>query len=241
MTAVSDLLTGTQFLWGAGAGLIGLLLSYGLRKRSPDWGLVWAAAVLAALVTTGLVRGGLAGSGRGASTSLWQIGVAVLAALIAAYGIQRLRTGWVGPFALAITIGGIWATVPDTERAAVLIGVTAALAWAWWPARWSVPGVSGALALGLLLVWVALRGGVGRETGWIGAVGSIAMLGWSAFALPRAHPGLTLAGHAVLVAVWSRWAGLSNSSVTALAIGVATSLAIAFVLQVVSRLMSRPE
>jgi hypothetical protein len=219
--------------------LIGLLSSYGLRKRSPDWGLVWGAAVVATIVATGLLRGGLGSGPRGASTPLWQIAIAVLAALFAAYGIQRLRPGWVGAFAVAVTIGGIWGTVPDTERAAVLIGVTAALAWAWWPAEWASPRLAGSLMIGLLLAWVALRGGVGRETGWIGAVGSMAMLGWSAFALPEAPPGLILAGHVVLVAVWSRWAGLSTSSATALAIGVSASLAVALVLHLVSRLIGR--
>lgn len=240
MTAVADLITGSPFLWGAGAGLIGLLLSYGLRRRSPDWGLVWGAAVIVALIATGLLRGGVAGSGpRGASTALFQIAIAVLAALFAAYGIQRLRPGWVGAFAVAATIGGIWATVPDTEQAAVLIGVTAALAWAWWPADWASPRFNGSLVIGFLLAWVAWRGGEGRETGWIGAVGSMAVLGWTAFALPDAHPGLILAGHVALVAVWSRWAGLSTSSAQALAIGVSASLAVALVLQLVSRLIGR--
>jgi hypothetical protein len=225
---------------GAGAGLIGLLLSYGLRKPSLDWGLVWGAAVVAVIVATGLLRGGVGDSGgRGASTPLWQIAVAVLAALFAAYGIQRLRTGWVGALAVAVTIGGIWATVPDTERAAVLIGVTAALAWSWWPAEWASPRLAGSLVIGLLLAWVALRGGVGRETGWIGAVGSMAMLGWSALALPERRPGLILTGHVAMVAIWSRWAGLSTSSATALAVGVSASLAVALVLHVVSRLTDR--
>jgi hypothetical protein len=240
LTAVADLITGTPFLWGAGAGLIGLLSTYGLRKRAPDWGLVWGAAVVIAFVATGLLRGGLAGTGpRGAPTPLWQIALAFLVALVAAYGIQRLRIGWVGAFAVAVTIGGIWATVPDTERAAVLIGVTATLAVAWWPAEWASPRVAGSLVIGLVLAWVALRGGVGRETGWIGAMGSMATLGWTAFALPDAPPGLTLAGHVALVAVWSRWAGLSTSSVTALTIGVSASLTVALGLHLVSRRLRR--
>lgn len=217
-----------------------MLLSYWLRKTSPDWGLVWGAAVAIALVATGLLWGGFDGSGpRGSSTSLWHIAIAVLAALVAAYGIQRLRPNWVGGFAVAATIGGIWATVPDTERAAVLIGVTAAFAWAWWPTDWASPRLAGSLVIGFLLAWVALRGGEGRETGFIGAVGSMAMLGWSAFALPETPPGLILAGHVVLVGVWSRWAGLSTSSATALAVGISASLTVALVLHLVSRLMGR--
>lgn len=240
MTALSSLITGAPFLWGAGAGLAGLLLSYRLRHRSPDWGLVWGAAVVIALVATGLLQGGVVGSGpRGPSTPLWEIAIAVLAAIFAVYGIQRLRTKWVGAIAVAVTIGGIWATVPDTERAAILIGVTAALAWAWWPAEWASPRFAGSLVIGFILAWVALRGGAGRETGLLGALGSMAMLGWSAYALPEARPGLTIAGHVVLVAVWSRWAGLSTSSATALAIGVSASLAVALVLQLVSHLMGR--
>ncbi|CAN5747743.1 hypothetical protein BH23ACT4_BH23ACT4_15310 [soil metagenome] len=240
MTVVADLITGTPFLWGAGTGLVGLLLSYGLRKLSVDWGLVWGAAVVVAFVGTGLLRGGFSGSGpRGASTPLWQVAITLLAALFAAYGIQRLRPNWVGAFAVAATIAGIWATVPDTERAAVLIGVTAAVAWAWWPAEWAAPRFAGSLIVGLLMAWVALRGGVGRETGWIGAVGSMSMLGWSALALPAMPPGLILAGHVVLVGIWSRWAGLSTSSATALVIGVTASLAVALVLHLVSRLIGR--
>lgn len=240
LAVVADLITGPLFLWGAGAGLVGLLLSYGLRRREPDWGLVWGAAVVTALAATGFFRGGLVGSGpRGASSPLWHIAMAVLAVMFAAYGIQRLRTNWVGAIAVTVTIGGIWATVPDTERAAILIGVTAALAWAWWPTDWASPRFAGSLVIGLLLAWVALRGGEGRETGLLGALGSMTMLGWSAFALPQSRPGLVLLGHVALVAVWSRWAGLSTSSLTALAIGVSASVAVALVLQLVNRLMSR--
>lgn len=239
MTALADLISGTPFLWGAGAGLAGLLLSYAWRNRTADWGLVWGAAVAIAFVATGLFRGGVGTGPRGASTPLWQIAIAVLAALFASYGLRRLRPDWVGAFALAATVGGIWATVPDTERAAVLVGVTAAVAWAWWPARWASPRVVGSLVIGLLLAWVALRGGAGRETGMIGAVGSISMLGWTAFALPDSPPGLVLAGHVVLVGVWSRWAGLSTSSATALAIGISASLAVALVLHLVTRLLGR--
>jgi len=240
LTAIADLISGTPFLWGAGAGLVGLLLAYGLRKRSADWGLVWGAAVIIALGATGLLRGGLIGSGpRGGSTPLWQMAIAVLAALFAAYGIPRLQPACVGAFALAATIGGIWATVPDTERAAVLVGATAAVAWAWWPAKWAAPRVAGSVVVGLLLAWGALRGGVGRETGWIGAVGAMSMLGWTSFAFPDAPPGLILAGHVILVAVWSRWAGLTTSSTTALVIGVSASLAVALVLHLVSRLLGR--
>lgn len=238
MTAISDLIVSAQFLTGAGAGIVGLVLLYGFRHRPPDWGLVWGGAVIIALATTGLLRGGLADSGsRGASAiPLWETGLGLVVGVFAAYGIHKLRDGWLGAGAVAISIAGVWATVPDTERVAVLLGVTAAIAWAWWPAKWAAPQLAGALAVGLIAAWVSTRAGVGRETGFIGAMGSLGMLGWSASALPRAMPGLTLAGHAALVVVWSRWAGLSTSSSKAVMIGVAASLGVAIVLQVISRL-----
>jgi hypothetical protein len=238
LTAISDLIVSAQFLSGAAAGLVGLLLLYGFRHRRPDWGLVWGAAVIIALATTGLLRGGLTDSGsRGAATiPLWQTGLGLVVGVFAAYGIHKLREGSIGAGAVAISVAGVWATVPDTESVAVMVGVTAALAWAWWPAKWATPHLVGALAIGLIAAWVATRAGVGRETGFIGAMGSLGMLGWSALAFPRSMPGLALAGHAVLVAIWSRWAGLSTSSGTAVMIGVAASVGIAIVLQIVSRL-----
>lgn len=238
MTAISDLIVSAQFLSGAGAGVVGLLLLYGFRHRRPDWGLVWGAAAIIAMAITGLLRGGLTdSSARGASTvPLWHTALGLAIGFFAAYGIHKLRENWLGAGAVAISVAGVWATVPDTERVAVLVGVTAAVAWAWWPASWAAPRLAGALTVGLIAAWVATRAGVGRETGFIGAMGSLGMLGWSALALPPTMPGLALAGHAVLVAVWSRWAGLSTSSGTAVLIGVAASLGVAVVLQIVSRL-----
>jgi hypothetical protein len=236
LTAISDLIVSAPFLSGAGAGLVGLLLLFGFRYRRPDWGLVWGAAVIIALATAGLLGDGLTGPGpRGApSIPLWQTVLGLVVGVFAAYGILKLRHGSIGAGAVAVSIAGVWATVPDTERVAVLIGVTAALAWAWWPATWAAPRLVGALAIGLITAWVATRAGVGRETGFIGAMGSLGVLGWSALAFPRSMPGLTLAGHAVLVAIWSRWAGLSASSSTAVVIGLSASLGVATVLQVIS-------
>lgn len=227
MTAIVGLLTSTEFLIGAGIGLIGIGLLYVLQDRFADWGIVWGAAVILALGSTGsLILEEVNPSRRGSFASPLMIAVAALVAGMAALGIWRLRTLWTGAPALAISIAGIWATVPDTERLAVLMGVTSVVVWAWWPARWAAPKAAGAMAVGLVAVWLATRGEIGRETGWIGAMGSVSTLGVSAFALPQAHRGRWLAGHFSMVVVWSRWAGLVDSNTRAIAIGVFASLAV---------------
>lgn len=236
MTAIVGLLTSTEFLAGAGIGLIGLGLLYALPVRFADWGIVWGAAVIGALASTGwLIIEEVNPARRGPPASPTMVTVAALVAGIAAFGIWRLRTNWIGAPAVAISIAGIWATVPDTERLAVLMGVTAVLIWAWWPANWAAPNAAGALAVGLITAWLVTRGEIGRETGWIGAVGSLSMLGVSAFGLPRHHNGLWLAGHFALVLVWSRWAGLLDSNTTAILTGVLATLGVV----VISHLLSR--
>lgn len=227
MTAFLGLLTSTEFLTGAGIGLIGLGLLYVLPDSFADWGIVWGAAVIVALGSTGsLILEEVNPSRRGPPASPLMVTVAALVAGTVALGIWRIRRHWIGAPAVAISIAGIWATVPDTEPLAVLMGVTAVLVWAWWPAKWAAPKAVGALAVGLIAAWLVTRGEIGRETGWIGAMGSLSMLGVSAFALPQAHSGVWLAAHFTLVVVWSRWAGLLDSNTTAIATGVFASLAI---------------
>ncbi|REK21483.1 MAG: hypothetical protein DWQ40_03975 [Actinobacteria bacterium] len=227
MGALIDLVSGRQFLTGAAAGLAGAVLALALRRWKPDWGLIWSLATLGVLWSLGLLRGlGSVGSGRGASVSFLAVTAAALIAAVTAYGIWRSRDIETAGPAVAISIAGIWATVPDTERAAVLMGVSAVLVLAWWPLRWSKPASLGATGLALLLAWVALTDGAARDTGLIGALGSMAAITSSATLVPARRPWIWLLGHLVVVVTWSRVAGLMASPVAAIATGSIVTAAV---------------
>ena len=242
MEAIAALLTDPEFQAGVVLGIAGLLLLVALRRQSIDWGLIWAAAALLAPVTARLFG---AEAGRDLNLDTLQptptiLVAATAAAAVAAAGLIRSRVYQATALGLAISIAGIWATVPDTEEVAVLVGVTAGLIWAWWPAGWSWPGIAGSVAIVGIAAWLAVEGGLARDTGMVGAFGSLAALGWSAFALPIGRPLIWLLGHLATVLVWSRWAGLSDSVATALVIGLPATVLIAAGARLAERLSPRP-
>ncbi|MDH3189837.1 MAG: hypothetical protein OEM39_04255 [Acidimicrobiia bacterium] len=224
MTAVLDLITGRQFLIGIGLGLVGLTATYLLRHKKADWGLIWTGS--------GLVAVAFANVGRFRFDAVfeapWAFVPAILAAAVAASGVMRLKNDLLVIPALAVTLGGIWATLPDTEKVGALLGVSAVLVWGWVGTGWSRPRLVGAFGFGLLTALAVLYGGLSRDTALIGGLGSLASLGLCAFVLPASKPAVWIPTHLALVLVWSRWAGLSNSLMTALGIGlVASALAVA--------------
>lgn len=219
-----DLVTGRHFQYGALFGVAGVLLSYALRRHRPDWGLLWSGAVVAAFV----VLGGLRFRFDDATDLFWLV-LAFGAAAVATTTVLRLAEEFVVGPGLAISLAGIWATVPDTEKMAVLLGATAVMIWGWSFTRWAQPRLLGAVGIGILVALSATSGGLGRTTGMIGAIGSLATLGLSGWALPITRPVIWLTGHTVLVLVWSRWAGLAETPVAALAIGGVTSALVVMV------------
>lgn len=106
-----------------------------------------------------------------------------------------------GPL-FAITSFGIWVTVPETDLARILLGVSLALA----PATLSWAGfrrisTAGGFALVGLVVWVAAMGGETREASIVGSWGALGMLALtpllgrrsqslSSFAIVALHTGL---------------------------------------------------
>jgi hypothetical protein len=115
---------------------------------------------------------------------------------------------------LAITSVGIWATVPDTEEARVLLGVLVLMGLVAWPWRLASVGAAGAFALAGLLVWIAAVGGAAREGSIIGAWASTGLILWAT--VPRLAARLRPIGavlvHVVLVLVSARVAGLNESA-----------------------------
>lgn len=233
MEAITGLLSSSEFLAGVGAGLVGLLAAYQFRSRVPDWALIWAGLALAVLWGSGVL--GNAPSGRGPTTPALGVLAAFVVGGFAAYGLWRLREIDIAALAVLVSIGGVWATIPDTENAAVLLGVTVGLTAAWWPWRWSAPAALGAVALVAVATWVAAGGSVARTTGLVGALGSIGSLGWSAVAFAAAPRWVWLALHTISVLVWSRWAGLLESTTMALVVGVAAAVVLALAAQLFSR------
>lgn len=154
-----------------------------------------------------------------------------------------------GPLLILISAGGIYATVPDTEQALVLLGATAPLALTGWPFRWARLGDFGTVGWVALAVWTVARGGVGRSTAIVGGLGSLGILVLEPLVriwLPkneapgpdRAGPGPMeqLALHLALVLVASRVAGLRRSMLAATGIVAVTNLLVGWVLSARARM-----
>ncbi|MDQ1521278.1 MAG: hypothetical protein QOI55_2351 [Actinomycetota bacterium] len=87
---------------------------------------------------------------------------------------QRARA--LGPVLLGVSVGAVYSTVPDTERAMVLVGAAIVLLLATFPTPLSSLGPEGATASTGLLLWVAAADGRGRPGSIVGAVGALGLL-----------------------------------------------------------------
>ncbi|MGI8517458.1 MAG: hypothetical protein ACR2ME_03815, partial [Acidimicrobiia bacterium] len=188
----------------------GLLVSYLLPRL--DWGLLWMIASLAGLY---LARP------RALSQLFppkleWTILVVVILAVTTGALFSGGRNE--NPWLFFISIGGAWATVPDTEAISVLMGAAFPLAIASYPlAKLTNNWVGGALA-GLLSALVIISEGGERVGAVLGAAGAVAIA-----ALPG-EGSLRLVRHLILVAWWSRVAGRFSSGATAVAVGIGFTL-----------------
>jgi hypothetical protein len=222
-------------LLGLGAALACLWLWPGRRARPPMAGLGLAAATVAGLGLTGAAGGGPAQPALG-----WPglaLATAAVAAALAAFDRRWGRLGLL-PLLLALSAAGIWATVPDTEAALVLLGAALAMALLGRPGPLAGRrpglasfGVAGSLAVAAVLVWVVATGGAGRPGSVVGGLACLGLLAVEPAARgldPRRRspldplerrPGLAWAAAAaqlVLVAVASRVVGRPDAAATAL-------------------------
>ncbi len=152
-----------------GVGLAVLALA-GLWWDRSKVGSVSAAAIGAVLV---IWRGGLA-------DVLWirfaaVVAILVIGAALLGFSRQARTEALVVPL-LAITLFGIWATVPDTEAARIPLGVLVPMGLLAWPWRQSSVGSTGAFALAGVIVWITVLGGEAREGSIIGAWASAGAL-----------------------------------------------------------------
>lgn len=200
----------SELLAGLLCGVVGFAVT-GLWRRL-DWGLVWTAVALAGLT---LLRPRW--TERLADLSLPLTAVAVLSIGLAIgqlFRRGREESAWI----FLISLGGAFATVPDTESISVLLGLTLPLAIASEPLRLTSSSSLGGALVGVLSAIVVVTEGVARTGSVIGAAGAMAVA-----ALPG-EGRIYLIRHLVLVAVWSRIAGRLPSGLAALAIGLSFTI-----------------
>ncbi len=168
---VLGLLQEPRFLTGAGIGLMGAFAVFAAPK-AVGWFVAWTGAAVVGLVLTGF-------PGWPPQVEAWMLAVAMLTTAVVPVAAADLRgrtEGWIPPVLFALAVLGVWGTVPDTEEARVLMGVTATMvvvALGPKAPRWTIPGLTLATAA---LAYVVLVGGWPRHSAVIGACGSVGML-----------------------------------------------------------------
>ena len=237
-----DLAVGLAF--GAGAAV--LAWAAALARRRPGPGGVVAALAGLALAAAGV--GALAATGRlaaGREPALAPV-VAVAAAVAAGAllaDFDRRRRDGLALSLWAVSVAGVWATVPDVESAVVVLGAALPPALLGWPsplARSGVSlGVAGSLAGAGLLVWVVATDGAGRPGSMVGGLACLGVLGVEPLArrlggrgpgLPTLPPLPLAAAHLALVAVAARVVGRPETVAEALPLALvelAVALAVA--------------
>jgi hypothetical protein len=146
------------------------------------------------------------------------LGAIVLGSAFATDFDKRYKTGRAALF-LAMTIGGVFLTVPDTEEILVLLGAALPVLVLAWP-RPLVRFGFGIFPLVGILIWAITWGGRGREGSIVGAVGCLGVLLVEPLASLIGRrtvrlPGLEIAAlHLMLVLIGARIAGLRENPVT---------------------------
>lgn len=201
---------------GVAFGMLGLAIAAVTRRWNLDWGLIWAAmAFLGLSFAAPRWTSDLAGL----RNPLF-LGMAVVAVIAVTVTVQRGVGPAATPLPFFISLLGIYVTVPDTETALVLLGVTGPLAVAWRPLGWSRARWIGAAAMAAITTLAVVSGGRGRESSIVGALAALAVIG---LLMCRNWPQPTLTPlliHLVLVGWWSRVAGRADSARAALVLGL---------------------
>lgn len=196
------------------------LASWQLERVEPEgrerWArlqryLAWALVVVAVIwFTTSLISG-----------PLWLVIASPLALLSIALSLRvfqgTLLEPLLGPL-FAITVFGVWATVPETNIVRSLVGVALSMSLATLPPTKSRLSGAGGFALAGLLIWLSADGGITRPGSIIGAWGSIGMVALIPLAGLQHHVqrvGWIVGGHLVFVFLTSRVIGLWESALLA--------------------------
>jgi hypothetical protein len=156
-------------------------------------------------------------SWRGGFHSAWVVVATPIAAVTIGYALsmwsKRLPHTLIGPM-FAVTAFGIWVTVPETEMARILLGVSLPLAIATLEPIGARISAAGAFALAGVVVWLVATGGEARGASIIGGWASTGALVVLPFVtaggrrLVERRPWLVFGLHAVLVFICARVIGL---------------------------------
>jgi hypothetical protein len=228
--AVTVLMIGQYLEWALvlGIGLVavaGAVLDLAAFVKSRAWqkvalSLAWVLLLLAAAGSAWLVE--LPGI-------TWVAVAAPVAVLGAGAAIRQYRGSpfdrLLGPM-LALSVLGIWATVPETDMIRVVLGTAIVMALATLPPINARPIGAGAFSLASLLIWLTAFGGATRPgsiiAGWacLGVLVLIPLLGLSR--KPIGHMAV-VGTHLIVIFVASRLMGSWESTVATL-IGIVALL-----------------
>jgi hypothetical protein len=213
----------------------------------------WPLVVRALLAIPGAL---LVGSRTEVSDRRWVEAVGAITRVVGGAAASDLDLRWrrpsIGCGLFAITVGGVYATVPDTESALCILAPAAAVAVIAWPGAVLRLGSGGAFAAIGVLAWVTAFGGIGRDGSIVGGLLSLGLLVaeplacWFSgvhSALVR-HPTWRSAigmgtAHGALVFVTARVAGFRSGAGAAAIIGGVALLVAAVACVVVGQLSRR--
>jgi hypothetical protein len=158
--------------------------------------------------------------------------------LLAAEFDHSWRAESAGLTLLGVSVLGVYATVPDTEMVAPVVGVVLPLLVLGWPVRFATLGRAGAPAAVALLMWAGAVGAEGRPASLIAAVACLGLLVGSPVGrllLPRVGDRFRrspraavmfclVVSHVVIVVVASRVGGRLSDPEVAAAVGALIGL-----------------
>lgn len=170
----------------------------------------------------------------------WAIGatIALGGALVAAFDAGPGAPRRLGPGMMAVSLVGVFLTVPETEEALPVLGATLPLALLGWPSGLATLGAGGALSATGLLAWTVGQGGAFRDSAIVGGLACLGLLvaepvgrrlsrsarSASARSVARNAPHwaliAVLAVHAAVVVVAARVAGVGDDLGSAVALAV---------------------
>ncbi len=175
--------------------------------------------------------------------------VAVGSPLVASFDYQYQALG-IGPLLFVTTSAAAFSVVPDTEELLVMLGATAPLALAGWNRIGLRIGGAGSFAVMGLYAWLIAQGGQARFSSMVGAAGAVGLFAaepvarrlaghrWTGLLATYSTGKVRIwaaAGHALILSVAARFAGVRSSTWEAVAISASAIGLFAFLIARQSR------